>query len=91
VETLVLLSRAHGETVFKVARGLAERGEEVHIVFTGRGTHYVWKGDVLKRLKFARLYTFEAEFDSPNPRVEALSYQGFVELLERCERVVSWV
>ena len=91
MDTLVLINRAHSETAFRLAKELHVDGSEVHMVFTGRGTHYLSKGDTLKELEYAKLYTFETEFDSPKEQVKAIGYDEFVELLERCERTFTWI
>ena len=91
MDTIVLISRAHSETAFKLAEELHNEGSGIHMLFLGRGTHYLNKGDTLKELEFANLYTFETEFDSPKEQVKAISYQEFVELLEKCERTFTWI
>jgi len=91
MDTLVLISRAHSETAFKLAEELHKEGSGIHMLFMGRGTHYLNKGDTLKELEFANLYTFETEFDSPKEHVKAISYQEFVELLEKCDRTFTWI
>ena len=91
MDTIVLISRAHSETAFKLSREIHRDGSEVHMVFMGRGTHYLNKGDTLKMLEYAKLYTFETEFDSPREEVKAIGYDEFVELLEKCERTFTWI
>ena len=91
MDTIVLISRAHSETAFKLAEELHDDGSGIHILFMGRGTHYLSRGDPLKELGFAKLYTFETEFDSPKEEVRAINYLEFVELLEKCERTFTWI
>lgn len=91
MNTIVLISRAHSETAFKLVKDIHDDGSEVHIVFTGRGTHYLNKENTLKELEFASLYTFETEFDSPKEEVKAIGYTEFVEILEKCERTFTWI
>jgi predicted peroxiredoxin len=91
MDTIVLISRAHSETAFRLAKELHSDGSEVHMLFTGRGTHYLSIGETLKELEYAKLYTFETEFDSPKEQVKAISYDEFVELLEKCERTFTWI
>lgn len=91
MDTIVLISRAHSETAFKLTEEIYKDGSAIHMLFMGRGTHYLIKGDTLKELEFANLYTFETEFDSPNEVVKAIGYQEFVELLEKCERTFTWI
>ncbi|MBD3173384.1 hypothetical protein GF326_13045 [Candidatus Bathyarchaeota archaeon] len=91
MNTIVMISRAHAETAFRLAEELHKDGSEIHILFTGRGTHHLGRGDVLKKLEFAELYTFETEFDSPKEKIKAISYLEFVELMELCERTFTWI
>ncbi len=91
MDTMVLIRRAHSETAFKLAKEIHEDGSEIHIVFMGRGTHYISKGDTLKELEFAKLYTLETEFDSPKEEVKAIGYDEFIRLLEGCERTFTWI
>jgi hypothetical protein len=91
VDTIVLISRAHAETAFKLAQKMYLDGSEIHILFTGRGTHYLSSKDTLRQLSFADLYTFETEFDSPKDEIKAINYGEFVELLEKCKRTFTWI
>jgi hypothetical protein len=91
MDTIVMISRAHSETAFRLAEEIHRDGSEVHMIFMGRGTHYLSRGDTLLDLKFANLYTFETEFDSPKEEIYALSYEEFVKILEKCERTFTWI
>ena len=51
MDTLVLISRAHAETAFKLAKELNNDGSTVHMLFMGRGNHHLSKGDTLKELE----------------------------------------
>lgn len=91
MDTVVIVSRAHSETAFRLAKELNDDGSEVHMLFTGRGTHYLSLGDTLKELEFTKLYTFETEFDSPKEQVKAIDYNEFISILEKCERTFTWI
>ena len=91
MKTLVLISRAHADTAFRLAEEMHRDGDEVAVLFLGRGTHHVSRPETLKRLGFARLHTISDEFDSPLEEVEAISYDGFVGLLEESGRTFSWI
>jgi hypothetical protein len=91
METLVIVSRAHAETAFGLAHEMQLTGDKVHIFFSGRGTHHCGGEETVDALSWANLYTFETEFDSTSEAVEAVGYDFFVELLERCERTFSWI
>jgi sulfur transfer complex TusBCD TusB component (DsrH family) len=91
MNTLIMIGRAHSDTAFKLASELQINCSEVHILFMGRGTHYLSKLDTLKELEFAKLYTFETEFDSPKDQITAIGYEEFVKLIEKCERTFTWI
>ncbi|MBT6605464.1 hypothetical protein HOB36_10295, partial [Candidatus Bathyarchaeota archaeon] len=58
---------------------------------TGRGTHHCSREESLEKLKWANLYSYEMEFNSTRDEVQAVSYDFFVELLEKCERTFTWI
>jgi len=91
VKTLVLISRAHADTAFRLAEELHRDGDEMALLFLGRGTHHISRPETLERLGFASIYTVRDEFDSPLEKVEAIGYDEFVVLLEESERTFSWI
>ncbi len=91
METLVIVSRAHADTAFSLAEEMHMDGDTVHIFFTSRGTHHCSREESLGKLGWANLYTFEMEFNSTSDEVQAVSYDFFVDLLERCERTFTWI
>ncbi len=88
---MVLISRAHADTAFRLAEEMHRDGDEVAVLFLGRGTHHVSRPETLERLGFASLYTIQDEFDSPIEEVEAISYDELVGLIEASERTFSWI
>ena len=86
-----MISRAHADTAFRLVEEMHRDGDEVAVIFLGRGTHHVSRAETLERLGFASLYTIQDEFDSPIEEVEAISYDEFVGLLEESERTFSWI
>ena len=91
METLVMVSRAHADTAFRLAEEMHKDGDRVNIFFMGRGKHHCGRAETLESLKWANLYTFETEFDSTSEDVDAVSYDFFVELLEKANRTFSWI
>jgi hypothetical protein len=91
LKTLLIISRAHSETAFRLAEEIFKDGEEIAIVFTGRGTHYLNRPKIIENLSFADLFTFDSEFDSTRDEITAINYKKFVEILEDSERTFSWI
>ena len=91
MKTLLIVSRAHADTAFRLAAEMHLDGSEVAILFTGRGTHHISQTETITKLRYAKLYTIEDEFDSPIEEVQAIGYERFVELLEESERTFSWI
>ncbi len=86
-----MISRAHAETAFRLVEELHRDGDEVAVVFLGRGTHHISRPGTLRRLGFASLYTVRDEFDSPLEEVEAIGYGELEALLEESGRTFSWI
>ncbi len=91
METLVMISRAHADTAFRLAEEMHKDGDKVNIFFMGRGKHHCGREEVVESLKWANLYTFETEFDPTTEDVKAVSYDFFIELLEKADRTFSWI
>lgn len=91
METLVMISRAHADTAFRLAKEMYNDGDKVNIIFMGRGKHHCGREEVVESLNWANLYTFETEFDSTTEEVKAVSYDFFIELLEKANRTFSWI
>jgi hypothetical protein len=86
-----LISRAHAETAFKLSQKMHMDGSAIHILFMGRGTPHLSREETMKQLCFAKLYTFETEFNSSKDEIRAISYEEFVKILEKCERTFTWI
>jgi len=91
MKTLTIIGRAHGEIAFRILDEFHNQGDEVAILFTGRGTHHTARSEVIEQLDYAELYTMETEFNSTDERITALSYDGIITLLEECERTFTWI
>ncbi|HUV34273.1 MAG TPA: hypothetical protein VMW22_05040 [Candidatus Desulfaltia sp.] len=91
MRTLLVVSRAHAETAFRLAEEMHMDGSGITILFTGRGTHHTSDLELIKRLSYADLITLETEFDSPLDEVRAVGYGELVKILEKCERTFSWI
>lgn len=91
MKTLMVVSRAHAETAFRIARELNLQGYSITILFTGRGLHHISNSEIISTLSFAELLTLEQEFDSTLKVVQAISYDYLVRLLEESERTFTWI
>lgn len=91
METLVMISRAHADTAFRLSEEMHKDGDKIHIFFMGRGKHHCGREEVVESLKWANLYTFETEFDSTSDKVRAVGYDFFVDILEKSSRTFSWI
>jgi predicted peroxiredoxin len=91
MKTLLIISRAHAETAFRLAAEMHLEGSQVAILFTGRGTHHISQSETITKLRYAELYTIEDEYDSPLEEVQAINYESFIKLLEESERTFSWI
>jgi hypothetical protein len=91
MKTLTIIGRAHGETALRIVEEFHKDGDEVAILFIGRGTHHTARNDVIKQLDYAELYTMEPEFNSTDERITALTYDEIIDLLEKCERTFTWI
>ena len=91
--TLFLIGRAlKTDTALAAAEGLAERGEDVHLLFILRGVENAENSALIGRLGFAKSVSC---LDDGNVKdvaegVEVVDYSGWVRLIEACERIVSW-
>ena len=91
MKTLTIIGRAHGENAFRIVDEFHNQGDEVAILFMGRGTHHTGKQEIIEHLDYAELYTMETEFNSTDERITALTYDEIITLLEQCERTFTWI
>ena len=98
MKVLFVVSRAKkAETVFRLAEKMSDGGRRIILLFTGEASHYATDAELVKYLHFAEgIYALKVEgmsggLPSDFPEgVEPTDYSGWVELLEACDRVVSW-
>jgi len=87
MRVLFLINRPQSWETFRLAKGVAEGGAEVVILFVGDGCEHLRDKDLIGSLGFADLY---ALCDGCLPPVGAVDYEGWVGLLEGCDETVSW-
>jgi len=85
------------ETVFRLADEMARDGGRIVFLFIGDGCRHAADPELMRTLRFAEgIYALEADCRSRGLQdrlvegVEATDYDGWVDLLEACDRVVSW-
>ncbi len=84
-------------TVFRLAERMAGDGQHIVFLFTGDSRRHAADPELMKSLHLMEeVYVLEGDGwskDSLNDLaegVEAIDYDGWVRLLETCDRVVSW-
>jgi len=84
-------------TVFKLAERMARDGQHVVFLFTGDSRRHAADTELMKSLHFAEgIYVlkddggFRVSLSDLAEGVEAIDYDGWVGLLEACDRIVSW-
>lgn len=97
MRVLFVVSRARGTgTVFKLAEKMGGDGRRIIFLFVGDGSHCATDPDLVEHLRFAEeIYVLCDDVSGGLPRdfadgVKPTDYAGWVELLEACDRVVSW-
>jgi hypothetical protein len=82
------------ETVFSIAAKMAERGHGVVFLFTQKGVRHLTDRGLIAGLSYARgINCLEHEGSGYNlcEGVEMIDYEGWVELIEASEKIVSWI
>ena len=84
-------------TVFRMAERMARDGQHIVFLFTGDSRRHAEDPELMKSLRFTKgVYVLKGDGGSRAHRsdlpevVEAVDYDGWVGLLEACDRVVSW-
>jgi len=84
-------------TVFKLAERMGGNGRRIVILFTGVACRYSADPELVKSLRFTEgVYVLKGDCGSKGllgdlaEGVKAIDYDGWVGLLESCDRVVSW-
>ena len=85
-------------TVFKTAERSARSGVKVMILFTEGGCRHATDRELVASLSYAEgLFCLEPDSNSQGLRgkidgaVRLINYVGWIELVEGCDRIVSWV
>jgi hypothetical protein len=79
----------YGE-VFRIARRVAAQGKKLLILFTGDGCRLAENPHMTDSLSFARLFALKEDVIKPVGGVEVVDYDGWVKLLEYCNKTACW-
>ncbi|MFP3950717.1 MAG: hypothetical protein ACLFVP_01010 [Candidatus Bathyarchaeia archaeon] len=85
MNTLYIVGRSD---VYKILELAPLDKDSSAIIFIDEGTKYANKRGVIDQLDFADLYILEGGIEKDR-RVDAIDYDGWVELLEWADRVFS--
>jgi len=82
-------TRDFGES-FSIARRVAAQGKKIIILFTGEGCRLAENPQIVESLSFARLHALKYDLRKPVEGVEVVDYDGWVKLIEYCNRTMCW-
>lgn len=83
-------------TLFHLAEKMVENGSEISFLLIQEGCRCAVNTEVIKGLGFSKaIYVLEDDyrelFDKIVDFVEVVDYDGWVRLLESCDKTVSWI
>ena len=92
----VVGSHLGAETAFELARKMFDGGYDVFFLFVGEGCRYALDEPLLRSLSFAAdVYCLDRDLDRnencDDRSFEVVDYTGWVELIERCDTLLSWI
>jgi hypothetical protein len=91
VSTLFVVGRPlETETLMATMEGLVAGGEEVHVIFVQDGVRNASDESLVRRMSSARSLSCLDANSEVIEGVERVDYDGWVRLIEGCEKIVSW-
>lgn len=89
----IIGSTSELETVFQIARRIKERGSKVILVFRGEGARFIDHPSFREETGFSDgIYILkDGKEYCGGISAKTISPHELVEMMESCERVVSWV
>jgi hypothetical protein len=91
VSTLFVVGRPlETETLMATMEGLVAGGEEVHVIFVQDGVGNASDESLVRRMSSARSLSCLDANSEVIEGVERVDYDGWVRLIEGCEKIVSW-
>lgn len=89
---------AHGEagTAFKLASKMFDGGCDVFFLFVGEGCRHTLDEPLMRSLSFAAgVHCLDRDLDRiedhDDGSFEVVDYSGWVELIETCDKLFSWI
>ncbi|MBC8497887.1 hypothetical protein ISS40_01655 [Candidatus Bathyarchaeota archaeon] len=78
------------ETLLVTLEGLVAQGEEVHVIFVQGGVGNAADEKLVRRMSFASsISCLDADAEVVDG-VKQVDFNGWVRLIEGCEKIVSW-
>ena len=98
MQALIFLGRPNEiKTVVKLAKRLSEGGFGIVILLARAAVNFAADQKIMESLNFAEgIYILQvdrglgASTGEVAERVKSVDYDGFLKLLENCEKIVSW-
>jgi hypothetical protein len=90
MKILLTVGCAEAKTAFRTMRRVAATGKKVLLLFTGEGCKIASDPDQVEGLDFARLFALKNDCPKPAKGVKLVDYDGWIRLLEYCNKTVSW-
>ena len=91
MKILLIVGYAEAKTAFRTMRRVAAAGKKVLLLFTGEGCRIASDPTQVEVLDFARLFALRNDCPNPAKGVELVDYDGWIRLLEYCNKTVSWI
>ena len=97
MSVLFVIGSLSGSTAFRAASEMAKRGMKIFFLFTRGGCLHATDPEIMEHLSYAEgVYCLESDCESQGLSakitggVELMDYNGWVKLIEKCRKVVSW-
>ncbi|MDH5791574.1 MAG: hypothetical protein OEZ44_05255 [Candidatus Bathyarchaeota archaeon] len=96
MSVLFIISRLQDSpTVFRAAERSAQAGMKVMILFTEGGCRHATDRELVASLSYAGgLFCLEPDSQGLREKIDGgvkrIDYGGWIELVEACDRIVSW-
>lgn len=93
MKTLFIISKPpETRAIFDLAKSMAIHGDQVIFLFAGEGRRCAQDRELMNYLSFSVRYVLrEGSEKVESSGAAEINYDGWVELLESCDRIVSWI